>query len=143
MTIEVQINHLDYFDGSCAIQLDLNFNFGRQHKLWPKIMIAENKKVTNAVTHTQIVIETNLRVLSPLNSLLLFLLSSISTIFPSLGFHQRKDPTMHRNPDQRPRSTKLTTIHGYAHSGDLAGFQKLLRENPSLLNERNAIVRSH
>ncbi|KAL6223992.1 hypothetical protein ACLB2K_002849 [Fragaria x ananassa] len=47
---------------------------------------------------------------------------------------------MQRNPDQRSRSAKPTTIHGYAHSGDLSGFQKLLRENPALLNERNAIM---
>lgn len=49
---------------------------------------------------------------------------------------------MQRYPDQRSRSAKPVTIHGYAQSGDLLGFQKLLRENPSLLNERNAIVRS-
>ncbi|KAL6221785.1 hypothetical protein ACLB2K_005180 [Fragaria x ananassa] len=47
---------------------------------------------------------------------------------------------MQRNPDQRSRSAKPTTIHGYAHSGDLSGLQKLLRENPALLNERNAIM---
>ncbi|KAM6582256.1 hypothetical protein CsatB_009258 [Cannabis sativa] len=47
---------------------------------------------------------------------------------------------MQRSRDQRSRSTKPTTIHAYAHSGDLSGFQKLLRENPSLLNERNAVM---
>ena len=48
---------------------------------------------------------------------------------------------MHRPQDQRSRSAKPTTIHGYAQSGDLLGFQKLLRENPSLLNEGNPVVR--
>ncbi|CAN6564295.1 unnamed protein product [Malus baccata var. baccata] len=47
---------------------------------------------------------------------------------------------MHRRPDQRSRSAKPTTIHGCAQSGDLNGFQKLLRENPSLLNEKNAVM---
>lgn len=47
---------------------------------------------------------------------------------------------MQRYPDQRSRSAKPTTIHGYAQSGDLVGFQKLLRENPALLNERNAVM---
>ncbi|KAL2929186.1 Protein CfxQ-like protein [Bienertia sinuspersici] len=42
--------------------------------------------------------------------------------------------------DQRSRSSKPTTIHGYAQSGDLSGFQRLLKENPSRLNERNAIM---
>lgn len=42
--------------------------------------------------------------------------------------------------DQRPRSLKPTTIHGYAQSGDLVGFQRLLKDNPSLLNERNAVM---
>lgn len=50
---------------------------------------------------------------------------------------------MQRSLNQRSRSAKPTTIHGYAQSGDLLGFQKLLRENPSLLNERNPVVRSH
>ncbi|KAL5572658.1 hypothetical protein UlMin_022255 [Ulmus minor] len=47
---------------------------------------------------------------------------------------------MQRSKDQRSRSTKPTTIHGYAQSGDLVGFQKLLRDNPSLLNERNPVM---
>ncbi|XP_021723655.1 uncharacterized protein LOC110691027 [Chenopodium quinoa] len=42
--------------------------------------------------------------------------------------------------DQRPRSLKPITIHGYAQSGDLVGFQRLLKENPSLLNERNPVM---
>ncbi|OUZ99958.1 CbxX/CfqX [Macleaya cordata] len=43
--------------------------------------------------------------------------------------------------DQRSRSSKSpATIHGYAQSGDLLGLQKKLQENPSLLNERNAVM---
>ncbi|EEF48253.1 Protein cbxX, chromosomal, putative [Ricinus communis] len=43
--------------------------------------------------------------------------------------------------DQRSRSSKqVTTIHGFAQSGDLLAFQKLLRVNPSLLNERNPVM---
>lgn len=40
----------------------------------------------------------------------------------------------------RPRSLKPITIHGFAQSGDFIGFQRLLKENPSLLNERNPVV---
>ncbi|KAK2645679.1 hypothetical protein Ddye_020874 [Dipteronia dyeriana] len=47
---------------------------------------------------------------------------------------------MQRHPDQRSRSVKPTTIHGCAQSGDLLAFQKLLRDNPSLLNERNPVM---
>ncbi|EXB79940.1 Protein cfxQ-like protein [Morus notabilis] len=49
---------------------------------------------------------------------------------------------MQRSRDQihRSRSAKPATIHSYAHSGDLLGFQRLLRENPSLLNERNPVM---
>ncbi|KAJ7969610.1 AAA-type ATPase family protein / ankyrin repeat family protein [Quillaja saponaria] len=47
---------------------------------------------------------------------------------------------MQRPQDQRSRSTKPTTIHGFAQSGDLLGFQRLLRSNPSLLNERNPVM---
>ncbi|KAM1389701.1 hypothetical protein ACFX13_018043 [Malus domestica] len=47
---------------------------------------------------------------------------------------------MQRHPDQRSRSARPTTIHGFAQSGDLLGFQKLLRETPSLLNEKNAVM---
>lgn len=47
---------------------------------------------------------------------------------------------MQRSQDQRSRSAKPTTIHGYAQSGDLLGFQKLLRDNPSLLNETNPVM---
>ncbi|KAA8523115.1 hypothetical protein F0562_009538 [Nyssa sinensis] len=47
---------------------------------------------------------------------------------------------MQRSLDQRSRSAKLTTIHGCAQSGDLLGLQKLLRDNPSLLNDRNPVM---
>ncbi|KDP33675.1 hypothetical protein JCGZ_07246 [Jatropha curcas] len=42
--------------------------------------------------------------------------------------------------DQRSRSSRPATIHAYAQSGDLHGLQKLLRANPSLLNERNPVM---
>lgn len=48
-----------------------------------------------------------------------------------------------RPQDQRSRFAKPATIHGCALSGDLAGLQRLLRDNPSLLNEKNPVVRSH
>ncbi|KAJ0040353.1 hypothetical protein Pint_26728 [Pistacia integerrima] len=41
---------------------------------------------------------------------------------------------------QSSRSKKRITIHYSAQSGDVDGFHKLLQENPSLLNERNAIM---
>ncbi|GMH13680.1 hypothetical protein Nepgr_015521 [Nepenthes gracilis] len=44
-----------------------------------------------------------------------------------------------RHQRSRP-SSKPTTIHGLAQSGDLVGFQRLLKENPSLLNERNPVM---
>ncbi|GER41288.1 ankyrin repeat domain-containing protein [Striga asiatica] len=47
---------------------------------------------------------------------------------------------MQKMKNPRPRSSKPTTIHGYAQSGDMNAFQKLLRNNPSLLNERNPIM---
>ncbi|KAF5742970.1 caseinolytic peptidase B protein [Tripterygium wilfordii] len=48
---------------------------------------------------------------------------------------------MQRPQDQRSRSTATrATIHGYAQSGNLLGLQRLLREIPSLLNERNAVM---
>ncbi|KAL6974411.1 hypothetical protein U1Q18_028594 [Sarracenia purpurea var. burkii] len=47
---------------------------------------------------------------------------------------------MQRSQDKRSRSAKLITIHGLAQSGDLIGFQKLLRDNPSLLNDRNPVI---
>ena len=50
---------------------------------------------------------------------------------------------MQRSHDQRQRSAKPATIHAYAQSGDFVGFQRLLKQNPSLLNERNPVVRSH
>ncbi|XP_044511192.1 ribulose bisphosphate carboxylase/oxygenase activase, chloroplastic-like [Mangifera indica] len=37
-------------------------------------------------------------------------------------------------------SDKHTTIHDCAESGDIDAFQRLLEENPSLLNEKNAIM---
>jgi hypothetical protein len=47
---------------------------------------------------------------------------------------------MKRNQDQRSRSSKPTTIHASAQSADLAAFQILLRDNPSLLNDRNPVM---
>ncbi|XP_016442853.1 uncharacterized protein LOC107768252 [Nicotiana tabacum] len=47
---------------------------------------------------------------------------------------------MQRSRDQRSRSYRSTTIHGFAQSGDLLAFQKLLSGNPSLLNERNPVM---
>ncbi|XP_057968591.1 ribulose bisphosphate carboxylase/oxygenase activase, chloroplastic [Malania oleifera] len=47
---------------------------------------------------------------------------------------------MQRSQDHRSRSSKPTTIHGCAQSADLLSFQKLLRGNPSLLNERNPVM---
>ncbi|KAG5009335.1 hypothetical protein AAZX31_07G081900 [Glycine max] len=45
-----------------------------------------------------------------------------------------------RSQDQRSRPAKPATIHGCALSGDLVGLQRLLRDNPSLLNERNPVM---
>ncbi|XP_059638121.1 uncharacterized protein LOC132280035 isoform X1 [Cornus florida] len=47
---------------------------------------------------------------------------------------------MQRSQDQRSRSAKPTTIHGFAQFGDLLAVQKLLRDNPSLLNDRNPVM---
>lgn len=47
---------------------------------------------------------------------------------------------MQRPNDHRSRSAKPLTIHGYAQSGDLLGFQRLLRDNPSLLNDTNPVM---
>ncbi|KAJ8749799.1 hypothetical protein K2173_013202 [Erythroxylum novogranatense] len=44
------------------------------------------------------------------------------------------------NQDQRSRFSRPATVHGCAQSGDLSGFQKLLRDNASLLNERNPVM---
>ncbi|CAH8383058.1 unnamed protein product [Eruca vesicaria subsp. sativa] len=41
---------------------------------------------------------------------------------------------------QRLRSARPTTIHDCALSGDLISLQKLLKDNPSLLNERNPVM---
>jgi hypothetical protein len=49
--------------------------------------------------------------------------------------------TMNRSQDQRSRPAKPATIHTCALSGDLIGLQKLLRDNPSLLNDKNPVVR--
>uniref|UniRef100_A0A1D1YFZ8 Protein cfxQ n=1 Tax=Anthurium amnicola TaxID=1678845 RepID=A0A1D1YFZ8_9ARAE len=42
--------------------------------------------------------------------------------------------------DHRSRTSRPATVHGFAQSGDLLGLQKKLAENPSLLNERNAVM---
>ncbi|KAI8023644.1 hypothetical protein LOK49_LG03G01366 [Camellia lanceoleosa] len=47
---------------------------------------------------------------------------------------------MQRTQNQRSRSSKPATIHAFAQSGDLPGFQKLLRDNPCLLNDRNPVM---
>ncbi|XP_044461374.1 protein CfxQ homolog [Mangifera indica] len=41
---------------------------------------------------------------------------------------------------QSSGSEKHTTIHCCAESGDIDAFEKLLQDNPALLNERNAIM---
>ncbi|XP_074273826.1 ribulose bisphosphate carboxylase/oxygenase activase, chloroplastic isoform X2 [Silene latifolia] len=43
---------------------------------------------------------------------------------------------------QHSRSSRPNnhTIHGFAQSGDLASFSRLLKDNPSLLNERNPVM---
>ncbi|KAJ0096741.1 hypothetical protein Patl1_27416 [Pistacia atlantica] len=41
---------------------------------------------------------------------------------------------------QSSRSRKHITIHDSAQSGEINGFQKLLQKDPSLINERNAIM---
>ncbi|XP_047307630.1 ESX-1 secretion system protein EccA1-like [Impatiens glandulifera] len=47
---------------------------------------------------------------------------------------------MQRIHDHRTRSTRPITIHGFAQSGDYEAFLKLLRDNPSLLNDPNPIM---
>ncbi|KZV27463.1 caseinolytic peptidase B protein [Dorcoceras hygrometricum] len=47
---------------------------------------------------------------------------------------------MQKVKDQRARSLKPITIHACAQSGDLSAFQRLLRNNPALLNDRNAVM---
>ncbi|KAJ1419396.1 P-loop containing nucleoside triphosphate hydrolase [Sesbania bispinosa] len=47
---------------------------------------------------------------------------------------------MNRSQDHRSRPSKPATIHACALSGDLVGLQKLLRDNPSLLYERNPVM---
>lgn len=66
-----------------------------------------------------------------------FLISS--SPFP---FNLEPLSNMNRSQDQKQKPAKPTTIHGCALSGDLVGLQRLLRDNPSLLNERNPVVRS-
>ena len=46
-----------------------------------------------------------------------------------------------QNGGPRPRPAKVETIHGVARSGDLAGVQRMLRENTALLNDKNPVVR--
>ncbi|GJM90809.1 hypothetical protein PR202_ga07124 [Eleusine coracana subsp. coracana] len=40
----------------------------------------------------------------------------------------------------RPKPVKAQTIHSLARSGDLAGLQRKLRENPDLLNDKNPVM---
>ncbi|KAL5208311.1 hypothetical protein ABZP36_032746 [Zizania latifolia] len=44
------------------------------------------------------------------------------------------------NQNGRPRLAKAETIHGLARAGDLAGVQRMLRENPTLINDRNPVM---
>ncbi|KAM2691394.1 hypothetical protein EV2_005802 [Malus domestica] len=41
---------------------------------------------------------------------------------------RKKERRTQRHPDQWSTSARPTTIHGFAQSGDLLSFQKLLRE---------------
>ncbi|CAL5058966.1 unnamed protein product [Urochloa decumbens] len=45
-----------------------------------------------------------------------------------------------QNGAPRPRLAKAETIHGFARAGDLAGIQRMLRENPALLNDKNPVM---
>ncbi|KAJ9551146.1 hypothetical protein OSB04_015191 [Centaurea solstitialis] len=48
---------------------------------------------------------------------------------------------MQRVKDQQnSRSTKPATIHASAQSGDLSGVQRRLRDQPSLINDRNPVM---
>ncbi|KAJ0097972.1 hypothetical protein Patl1_27424 [Pistacia atlantica] len=48
---------------------------------------------------------------------------------------------MENGQDKQPSgSEKLKTIHDCAQLGDIDGFQKLLQDNPTLLNERNPFM---
>uniref|UniRef100_A0ACD5Z696 Uncharacterized protein n=1 Tax=Avena sativa TaxID=4498 RepID=A0ACD5Z696_AVESA len=40
----------------------------------------------------------------------------------------------------RPRPAKAETIHGLVRADDLAGVQRMLRENPDLLNDKNPVM---
>ncbi|KAJ0097975.1 hypothetical protein Patl1_27421 [Pistacia atlantica] len=63
-------------------------------------------------------------------------------LFNFLNLLERRQIDMKNGQDQdkqSSRSKKRTTIHDSAQSEDVDGFQKLLKENQSLLNERNAI----
>lgn len=45
-----------------------------------------------------------------------------------------------QNGGPRPRPVKVETIHDLARAGDLAGVQRKLLENPSLLNDKNPVM---
>jgi hypothetical protein len=47
-----------------------------------------------------------------------------------------------QNGGPRPRPVKAETIHDLARAGDLAGVERKLLENPSLLNDKNPVVRA-
>ena len=81
--------------------------------------------------------------LSSIVNLFFFFFSFLSLFFPLvIEFSSMNNINNNRSQDQRSRPAKAATIHGCALSGDLVGLQRLLRDNPSLLNERNPVVRS-
>uniref|UniRef100_A0A7N0T8C3 AAA+ ATPase domain-containing protein n=1 Tax=Kalanchoe fedtschenkoi TaxID=63787 RepID=A0A7N0T8C3_KALFE len=47
---------------------------------------------------------------------------------------------MHRHRDPRSRSSRPITVHDVAKSGHLPAFQKLLRDNPALVNQPNDVL---
>ncbi|PWA40308.1 tankyrase-1 [Artemisia annua] len=47
---------------------------------------------------------------------------------------------MQRVKDSSRSVTKPITIHALCNSGDLSGVIKLLRDNPSLINDRNPVL---
>lgn len=78
-----------------------------------------------------------------LSLFLLFFISfgCISFYWRGAGMLQPEiDKKMHRSWDQQSKSFTPTTIHGFAQSAYLLAFQKMLSDNPSLLNERNPVV---